>query len=150
MRPSQNKYLSLLYAFGTSLGISACDDVVEPADITRADITKTYSAALLTTTTNGITTNHIAAGASLNITLRADGTTAGRVFVPDMGEDGGDFDASLDGQFTFDDVNDVIAFQHSADTFLQDMTLTARAFDGGIQLEGEETFPPTVVRLILR
>jgi hypothetical protein len=150
MRSSQKARLLLLCAFSASFGASACDDTVEPRDITRADVIKTYSATLLTTTTSGITTNQLALGATLTLTLRADGTTAGRLFAPDAGEDGGDFDVSLDGQFSFDDVNDEITLDHAADTFLRDMTLIATAFEGGIQLEGEDTFPSGGIRLILR
>lgn len=147
---SRKMVLVLLGVLGPAIGLVACDDPTEPVDIAREDILKTYDAFLLTTTTNGFTINHLAAGATLNLTLRADGSTAGRVFIPDVDEGGGDFEASLDGQFRFDEETDEVTLQHAADTFLRDMILTATGFEGGVQLEGEETFSGTLIRLILR
>jgi hypothetical protein len=119
----------------------ACEDTTEPREVTLQDITRTYTAVQLTVTTaNGTTTDWLATGADLDLTLRADGTTTGRLFAPGADEDGGDFEASLEGRFSFDDETDEIVLDHDADTFLLDMTFVAVATETGTELQAERTF----------
>lgn len=131
--------------------LGACgDDGVSPEPITREDITRSFSAATFTTTTDGTTTDQLAEGATLNITLHEDGTTTGELFVPGGAEDGGDFEADLAGTFSFNDSSDRVTFDQNADTFVRDMTFTAVRSNDGVQLEGEETFGESTVRVVLR
>lgn len=138
-----------LFAVVAVLG--ACsDDGVGPAEITREDITRGFSAVTFTTTTDGTTTDQLAEGATLNITLHEEGTTTGRLFVPGGDEDGGDLDADLAGTFSFNDSTDGVTFDQNADTFVRDMTFTAVRSNDAVQLEGEQTFGGTTVRVVLR
>lgn len=131
--------------------LGACgDDGVSPEPITREDITRSFSAATFTTTTDGTTTDQLAEGATLNITLHEDGTTTGELFVPGGAEDGGDFEADLAGTFSFNDSSDRVTFDQNADTFVRDMTFTAVRSNDVVQLEGEETFGESTVRVVLR
>jgi len=131
--------------------LAACgDDGVGPDEITREDVTRGFSAVTFRTTTDGTTTDQLAQGATLNIALHEDGTTTGGLFVPGGAEGGGDLNADLAGTFSFSDVTDQVTFDHAADTFVRDMTFTALRADNAVQLEGEETFGDTTVRVVLR
>src|SRR5690606_24803767 len=107
--------------------LGACDnDSVGPEDsaadlIALEEVIGSYSAVTMTTTSAGATTDQLAQGATLELTLGADGATAGRLFVPDGSEDGGDLDADLAGTFSFDENTDEVSFEQSADTFVRDM-----------------------------
>jgi hypothetical protein len=131
------------------LTLSACgDDPMSP--ITRADITGDYAASTFTVRSGGTTIDLLALGATLNITLRDDGTTTGRLFVPGGDEDGSDLDANLDGTFLFDDRTDEVTFRQDADTFVRDVTFTASRTGRAVQLEAEETFSDVTLRVVLR
>jgi hypothetical protein len=131
--------------------LAACgDDGVGPDEITREDVTRGYSAVTFRTTTDGITTDQLAQGASLNIALQEDGTTTGGLLVPGGAVGGGDLDADLAGTFSFNDATDQVTFDHAADTFVRDMLFSAVRADNAVQLEGEETFSETTVRVVLR
>lgn len=131
--------------------LCACgDDPVGPGEITRDDITRGFAAVTFTTTTDGVTTDHLAAGATLDIALHEDGTTTGRLFVPGGDEDGGDLDADLAGTFSFEDASDRVTFDQNADTFVRDMTFTATRSNDVVQLGSERTFGGTTVRVVLR
>jgi hypothetical protein len=101
---------------------------------------------LFTTTTNGVATDHVAAGAEVRLALSPDGTTSGRLFIPDAPDGNGgtaDFDADLAG--TWSKTGDTISLRHAADTFLRDMPL----LENGDQLVGDRTFGTVRVRLTL-
>ncbi len=93
-----------------------------------------YTATMLTTTTGGTTTDHLAAGASFTINLAANGTTTGRLFVAGGGDAGGDLDADMAGTWTL--VGSTVTFNQTADTFVRDMSFTAQVN----HLRGEATF----------
>jgi hypothetical protein len=140
----------LCVAAAALIGMLACDST-EPDDITMADVTRSFAAATFETVEGGVTTDHLARGASLTITLNPDGTTSGRMFVPGGAEDGGNLDLSLAGTFLFDDATDEITFDHAADTFLRDVTFRAARDDGQVTLWVEAGFSgPTIVRVLLR
>lgn len=128
----------------------ACSDSTAPADVSRTDLLRAFEAVTLTATTGGVPFDVLAIGGSLSIALHANGTTTGRLFVPGGGEDGGHLDADLDGEFVFNDETDEVSFAHEADTFLRDITLTAKIVDGVVQLEGQRAFGATTLRLVLR
>jgi hypothetical protein len=130
--------------------LSACDDPVAPKPITRADVTRSFEATTFTVRTGAITTDVLAHGGILNVTLREDGTTTGRLFAPDAVTGEGDFDADLAGTFSFVDSSDEVTFEHPADTFVRDVTFTATRSGGAVQLEAEETFSGTTIRVVLR
>jgi spore maturation protein SpmB len=73
--------ISRTVAVGTSVMLAACggDDGFSP---TVETVAGSYSATIFTLTTSAGTTNLLAAGALVSVTLAADGTTTGQLFVP--------------------------------------------------------------------
>jgi hypothetical protein len=125
------------------LAVTACwRSGTEP--LTPHDVAGDYVATRLVTTTAGVSTDQLAAGAAITLTLRTNGTTSGTIFAPGGGEDGGDFEADLEGTWTLR--GDTVQLAHEADTFLRDMPLIA----SGKELRGDETFGDTRVELALR
>lgn len=131
-------------------GPTACADSTAPAPEPTLQMVagsyhadERFGALSLTTTEDGRTIDWLDAGGSIQLELRADGTTAGRVFVPGVDEDGGDFDADLAGRWTL--ANGEVRLSHPADTFLRDMAFTYRSG----RLQGDETFDGVRVRVTL-
>lgn len=120
-----------------------------PDEIERSDVVGGYEATTFETTDDGQTTDQLAEGAELTVTLNSDGTTAGNLFVPGGAEDGGDLDASLAGTWTFDANSNAVEFVQSADTFVRDMTFTATREGESVQLEGEESFGGPTITVVL-
>lgn len=141
--------LTVILLFGAGLGACGDDDGFGPEPIDQGDVAAAYEATTFTSTTDGETTDQLAEGAEFDITLNADGTTSGQLFVPGGAEDGGDFDVSLDGTWSFDGATDQVEFEHTADTFVRDMTFTAVRADGAVQLRGDETFAGTTIEVAL-
>lgn len=102
-----------------------------------------FGAITFTTTEAGQTVDWLARGASLTIRLAPNGSTEGRLFIPEADEDGSDLDADMAGTWTL--VGDTVRFSQSADTFVRDMPFVAR--DG--RLEGDRVFGGTRVRVTL-
>ncbi len=120
--------------------VVACGDAQAP---TVQDVAGTYEATTFTTEEAGTTTDRLAAGASITLTLGADGSTTGRLFVPGGAEDGSDFDADLTGTWTLSE--STVELAHDADTFMRDMPF---AVDGS-RLVGEATFSGVMIRVVL-
>ena len=112
------------------LAALACSDATAPS--VRA-VAGTYTATRLATTTNGVTTDELAAGMSIEITLNPDGTTTGMMVVP------GKPNEDLTGTWSLNGA--AVRLNHSADTFLRDMTLAVR----GNTLVGDQVFGGTRV-----
>lgn len=127
---------------GLAFALTACggDDPFSP---TVETVTGSYEASTFTLTTTGGTTNLLAAGSTVSVTLAADGSTSGRLFVPGGAENGEDFDADLTGTWTL--TGSTVTFDQSADTFIRDVEFTA----GRNQLTSEGTFSGSTIRLVL-
>ena len=128
---------------------AGCGDPAAPtpdpsAQVAMADVVGSYRATTLVTEENGTGTDQIARGSSLDLSLDASGVTGGRLFVPQGGEDGGDFDADLTGTWTLE--GNMVAFSHNADTFVRDMPFTY----GDGRLWGDKTFGATRIRVVLK
>ncbi len=106
-------------------------------------IAGSYQATIFTSTTSGVTTNHLTAGGSFTITLAANGTTSGQLFVPGGGAGGGALDESMVG--TWELVGTTVQFDQTADTFVRDMIFTASSN----RLRGGQAFGSTTVRVTL-
>jgi hypothetical protein len=120
---------------------AACGDSFSP---TLETVAGTYTATTFTTTANGTTTDQLAAGGSLVLTLAAGGTTSGQLVVPAVGDAGADFIADMAGTWVL--TGDKVTFTQGADTFVRDMTFTATENE----LRGDETFGGTRVQVTLR
>lgn len=100
---------------------AACDSGTDP-DPTMADVAGTYAATELVTTSGGTSTDQLAEGAEVTITLATDATTRGTLFVPGGNEDGSDYTASLEGTWSL--TSNTVTFDHDAETFLRNMFFT--------------------------
>lgn len=115
-----------------------------PTGLSRADLTGDYTATTLTITVGGTTTDALARGMSLQITLHADGTTSGRFAIPaEMRQSEDAAQVSMEG--TWELAESTVTFDQPADTFVRDMEFTATPG----RLEGGETFGDETVRLVL-
>lgn len=132
--------------------LAACgsSDTIAPITPTVQSVSGPYRAAhvdgssanfgvLTTTTSAGVTTDELGKGASIQLTLNANGTTAGRIIVPD-----GSLDADLTGTWLL--TGNQVTLNQSADTFLRDIKFTAT----GDQLDGASKFSGTTVHVTLR
>jgi hypothetical protein len=124
----------------TFLAASACGDPEAP---TFDEVVGTYEATLFTTRIGVATVDQLEAGASITLVLAPDGSTTGRLFVPEGNEDGSDFDASLAGTWLLNDRT--VTLDHATDTFMRDMSYRA----DGTRLTGEETFGDVRISVVL-
>jgi hypothetical protein len=122
-----------------SMSLAACGSDGDP--VSPLTVVGTYTATQLTTTTGGVTTNQLAAGASVTLVLAADGTTVGRLFVPASTSPA--IDVALNGTWNFS--NGDIDLTSSADTFLRDMLFDV----SGNTLVGDQTFGATRIQIVL-
>jgi hypothetical protein len=123
------------------LGLLSCgDDGFSP---TAESVAGTYQATTFTFNGGSGTTDLLADGASVTITLAPNGTTSGRMFVPGVGAEGGDLDADLAGTWMLSGAT--VTFGQAADTFMRDVPFTAEPS----RLRAEGTFGEEVVVLVL-
>jgi hypothetical protein len=138
------KRISSLLAVVTIVTIVACSDAFKP---TTESVVGDYSLQTLTTTDTSGTTDWVASGATLTLTIAANGTTTGNLFIPGAAEGGGDFIADMAGTWSLSGA--VITFDQTADTFVRDMDFSA----GKDRLAGDQSFSfnavPTRVRVVL-
>jgi hypothetical protein len=113
---------SLIVALGTPL--AGCGDSTGPSDLSG-----TYHATKMTVVQNGQTTNMLAQGASLTVTLTpadsVSGTTAGSLVVPAAYTESGTQETEdLTGTYAYDRKAKRITFDQAADTFIRDIIWT--------------------------
>ena len=133
--------IPMLRAVTLWLGLVSCGaDGFSP---TVELVAGTYQATTFTFNGGSGTTDLLATGASVTITLASDGTTSGRMVVPGVGAGGGDLDADLAGTWALTGVT--VTFDQAADTFMRDVPFTAEPS----RLRGEGTFGEEVVVLVL-
>jgi hypothetical protein len=129
--------LTLALALGSCGGEETLSPTVE-------SVTGSYSASALTLTSSVGTTDLLALGSTVAITLAATGTTSGRLFVPGGDDDGGDLDVDLAGTWALS--GSTVTFHQTGDSFIRDVEFTA----GPDQLNGEGEFSGAIIRLVLR
>ncbi len=108
-----------------------------------ATVAGSYAASSFTLSSSAGTTDLLALGSTVAITLAADGTTSGRLFIPGGAEDGSDVDVDLVGTWALSGAT--VTFNQTGDTFIRDSEFTAARN----RLTGEGTFSGTVIRLVL-
>jgi hypothetical protein len=134
------KLKTILFAPFLALVLASCgDDVATPADLAG-----TYNATLFETTVGGNTTDHLATGASITVTLVADLTVTGRLFAPGGNEDGTDLDADLTGTWTL--LRNSLRMDSEADTFVRGVDWVV--VPGGI-LTATGVFDDVTVEVVL-
>jgi hypothetical protein len=139
MRVQQFRRATAALVCAMSMSIAACGGYDAP--VSPLSVTGTYTATQLTTTTGGVTTNQLAAGASVTLVLATDGTTVGRLFIPASTTPA--LDVALNGTWNFS--NDDIDLNSSTDTFLRDMLFRV----SGNTLVGDQTFGSTRIQIVL-
>ena len=139
MRVRQFRRATAALVCAVSLSVAACGNDNSP--VSPLTVTGTYTATQLSTTTGGVTTNQLIAGASVTLVLAADGTTVGRLFVPASTTPA--VDVALNGTWNFS--NGDIDLTSSADTFLRDMLFRI----SGNSLIGDQTFGATRIQIVL-
>lgn len=93
----------------------------------------TYSATSLSLAQAGDTTDLLAEGVTITLTLTPAGATTGSMTVPaSYSESGEEEILSLLGTYTYDAATGIVVLSHAADTFLRDTDLHAK----GTELTG--------------
>ena len=129
-------------ALTLALALGSCggEDTFSP---TMEAVAGSYTASSLTLVSSVGTTDLLALGSTVDITLAANGTTSGRLFVPGGDDDGGDLDVDLAGTWALSGSN--VTFNQTGDSFIRDVEFTA----GPDQLNGEGEFSGAIIRLVL-
>jgi hypothetical protein len=142
MNPIRRRQRISLLPFVLALALGGCDSPTEPPTV--ASVSGEYQASTLALTQGGQSQDFLAVGAELTVSLKPDGTTTGRLFVPEGDEDGRDLREDLMGRWTLR--GDTVRFQQGADTFLRDMPFLVR----GRRLEGEYAAGGGRLRVVLQ
>jgi hypothetical protein len=132
--------LAAALSLATAVGACGGGDTFEP---TVETVAGSYTATTFTTTSPVGTINLLSLGATLTLSLDADGTTTGQLFVPNGAEDGSDLDADLAGTWSL--TGSTVTFDQAADTFIPDVEFTAERD----RLTGQDTFSGATIRLVL-
>jgi hypothetical protein len=124
--------------------VAACDGEAGSNGIAgpAGDAAGAYAATSFTLNQGGPEEDLLAQGSSITLTLLADGTTTGHMFVPAALTGEGDFDEDLDGTWT--QADDVVRLEHTADTFLRDIDLVV----SGNELTGQVSDPTFVLAIV--
>jgi len=126
---ARTRHLALAIATLATFATLACSgDSTGPG---RAEVAGSYRATTLAATQGGMTEDALAAGATLTIELRADGTTTGDFFLPAALNEGTDEHVSMAGSWTLD--GSTVRFQQSGDSFVPDIPFTYR--DGTLRAD---------------
>lgn len=127
----------------TATGLTSATSAAFNVAPTIEAVAGAYHATTFAVLQAGATTNLLAAGGLIALTLTVDGTTSGRVFVPGGGESGEDFEADLAGTWTLEGWT--VTLDHPADTFLRDVSFAVH----GHQLSSEATFSDVTITVVL-
>lgn len=122
---------------------AGCQDTTE---VDASAIAGAYHATTFTSVTGTTSTDELAAGATLAITLNVDGTTTGQLFLPAAMTGAGDRTESMAGTWALADRT--VTFNQAADTFVRDMPFTVA--DSTNDLHGDQIFGNTRVIVTLR
>lgn len=115
----------------------ACSEALSPETLAGTYVATTF-------TLSGVVTGDVlSAGGSFTITLNADGTAEGSLFVPAAVAGGEVMDANLVGTYTL--AGETITFTHDADTFVRDVTWTI----DGSELRATGTFSDVTITVVL-
>ncbi len=116
---------------------ASCGDPSSPDSIAGNYIANTF------TLSGDLVADVLDEGGHLTITLNADNTMSGNLFVPASASGGDKMDASMAG--THSVVGDTVTFNQDADTFVRDLSWI---FDGS-ELSATESFSGVTVTVVL-
>lgn len=121
------------------LALPSCSD--GPTGV--ATVAGAYVATFFTYSQQGLApTDILAAGGTLSMTLAADGTTTGQLFVPAALNGGTDLTENMAGTFSLN--ADTVRFSQTADTFVRDVAFIV----SGRTLQGALNVGPLLVDVI--
>lgn len=129
-----------------AIAASGCGGGTEPADevvLTRESLSGVYYGVTFTTEENEVVTDQLRLGATIELILYAQGTSAGRLFMPADTSGCCELDASLIGTWELD--GNIVTLSLSTETFLNGMPL---AFEE-THLSGERTIDNVTYRVVL-
>jgi hypothetical protein len=131
-----------IVAVTLALALGSCggEDTFSP---TVESVAGSYTASSLTLVSSVGTTDLLALGSTVAISLDANGITSGRLFVPGGDDDGSDLDVDLAGTWTLS--GSTVTFNQPGDSFIREVEFTA----GPDQLNGEGEFSGAIIRLVL-
>lgn len=101
--------------------LPACSD--NPFTPSIEDIAGTYHLTTLVVRTPSDTTDYLAAGSTIDVTLNVNGTVMGSLHIVGGAEGGADLDADMAGTWLL--LGTTVTFDQSADTFVRDVDFTA-------------------------
>jgi len=137
MRASVPRYLLVLLALGCTPG-----DAFAPGDVAGL-----YSASTFNLVHGADTTDVLAAGGRLIITLTPSGETSGQLTVPASLNGGTEFVADMAGTFAIS--GNTVHFVQSEDTFVRDLTFAIGGDGPVVSLTGSATFSDTTINVVL-
>ena len=117
---------------------SACGGDDDPVSPTQSSVAGHYVATSLTTNTLGITTNELATGSAVSLTLREDGSATGDIYIAS-------FDHREAVQGTWKLERDVVQLDSPTEGLLRDVDLSVR----GNTLVGDRFWGLTRIQLTL-
>lgn len=122
--------------------VTSCGDGTG-VSLTPADVAGAYVATVLTIDDGTNVVDQLALGASIQITLTANGETTGLLFVPGGATDGSDFTADLAGTWTLN--GQAVRLIHVSNSFLRDVIF---AYADGT-LSGVHAAEATTIQVVL-
>jgi hypothetical protein len=126
-----------------ALALTACGDDDGGFSPTVETVAGSYTASVFTLDSGLGPLDLLGLGATVTATLNADGTTTGRLFVPQAGEQGEDLDEDLTGTWTL--TGRTVTFSQTGSSLITGVDFVA----GPNTLTGEGTFEDGVVLLVL-
>lgn len=126
-----------------ALALAGCGDDDDGFSPTVDDVAGAYAASTFTLRSGDAEFDLLALGASVSATLDADGTTAGRLFVPGGVGGEGEIDEDLAGTWTLSGAT--VSFSPSASTLISDVDFAV----GPGTLTGEGIYMGAVLLLVL-
>jgi hypothetical protein len=127
----------------TALLAAGCGESVDAGNLTMEAVAGVYQATTFESADADGVVDQLAEGASIDLTLSANGSTSGRLFVPDGDPGGGDFVADLAGTWTL--TGPLVRLEHPTDSFLRD---TGFLYNDG-ELRGERTSLGVTITVVL-
>jgi len=125
---------------GLALALAGCGDDDQGFSPTVDDVAGSYTATTFTAANGVGEVDLLALGASVTVTLEADGTTAGRLVVPGVGEP---LDEDLAGTWALTD--NTVTFSQTQSTLISDVDFTVSPNT----LTGQGTFQGSELLLVL-
>jgi hypothetical protein len=130
----------------TTIAALGCGDGTAPPDevvLSMQNISGIYMGVTFTTESNGVVTNQIPRGASIQLLLYGEGTTGGTLVLPADTAGGVDLNEDLAGTWTLD--GNIVTLSLNSDVFLEDMALVFEE----THLAGETTRDGVIYRVVL-